>query len=85
MANRLKRNLALSGISSRCYTVDDVEMIEQFKQTTKYKKWKDSKETKRKKVFKKCHNYNKALEEAYEGYVPSYMKLKVIDKPRLRL
>ena len=39
MANRLKRNLALSGISSRCYTVDDMEMIEQFKTTNKYKKW----------------------------------------------
>lgn len=31
MANRLKRNLALSGISSRCYTVDAIKMIEQFK------------------------------------------------------
>ena len=40
MANRLKRNLALAGISSRCYTVDDMELAEQFKQTTKYKKWK---------------------------------------------
>lgn len=43
MANRLKRNLALSGISSRCYTVDDMEMIEQFKTTNKYKKWKEEK------------------------------------------
>ena len=46
MANKLKRSLALAGISSRCYTVDDLELVEQFKQTVKYKKWKESKDKK---------------------------------------
>ena len=53
MANRLKRNFALAGISSRCYTVEDMEMIEQFKQTTKYKKWKENKDKKVLKVISK--------------------------------
>ena len=53
MANRLKRNLALAGISSRCYTVDDMELAEQFKQTTKYKKWKESKDKEVKNLSRK--------------------------------
>ena len=27
----------------------------------------------------------KAIEEVYKDYTPEYMKLKVIDKPRLRI
>lgn len=84
MANRLKRNLALSGISSRCYTVDDMEMIEQFKTTNKYKKWKEEKNRQIDKLSKR-KGRDKAIEEVYKDYTPSYMKLKVIDKPRLRL
>lgn len=85
MSNKLKRNFALAGISSRCYTVDDIEMIEQFKTTSKYKKWKEEKESKRKKILKKSHNYKKAYEVAYGNYTPSHLKLKIIDKPRLRI
>ena len=84
MANRLKRNLALAGISSRCYTVDDMEMIEQFKTTNKYKKWKEEKNKQIDKLSKR-KGRSKAIEEVYKDYIPSYMKLKVIDKPRLRL
>ena len=84
MANRLKRNLALSGISSRCYTVDDMEMIEQFKTTNKYKKWKEEKNKQIDKLSRRKER-SKAIEEVYKDYTPSYMKLKVIDKPRLRL
>lgn len=85
MSNKLKRNFALAGISSRCFTVDDMEMIEQFKTTSKYKKWKEEREQKRKRVLRKKHNYKEAFDKAYGDYVPSYMKLKIIDKPRLRV
>lgn len=84
MANKLKRNLALAGISSRCYTVDDMELIEQFKQTAKYRKWKEIKDKEVKKVSRK-KGKRKAVEEVYKDYTPEYMKLKVIDKPRLRI
>ena len=84
MSNRLKRNLALSGISSRCYTVDDMEMVEQFKTTNKYKKWKEEKNKQIDKLSRRKVR-SKAIEEVYKDYTPSYMKLKVIDKPRLRL
>lgn len=84
MANKLKRNLALAGISSRCYTVDDMELIEQFKQTAKYRKWKETKDKEVKKVSRK-KGKRKAIEEVYKDYTPEYMKLKVIDKPRLRI
>ena len=84
MANKLKRNFALAGISSRCYTVEDMEMVEQFKQTTKYKKWKENKDKKVKALSKKIGR-KKALEEVYKDYTPSHMKLKVISKPRLRI
>lgn len=85
MSNKLKKNFALAGISSRCYTVEDMEMMEQFKTTSKYKKWKEEREQKRKKILKKTHNYKEAFDAAYGDYTPSYMKLKVIDKPRLRV
>ena len=84
MSNKVKRNLALAGISSRCYTVDDMEMIEQFKTTNKYKKWKKEREDKRKKLIKK-KGVKKAFEETYGDYTPSYKKLKVVCKPRLRI
>ena len=84
MANKLKRSLALAGISSRCYTVDDMELIEQFKQTAKYRKWKETKDKEVKKVSRK-KGKRKAIEEVYKDYTPEYMKLKVIDKPRLRI
>lgn len=84
MANRLKRSLALSGISSRCYTVDDMEMVEQFKTTAKYKKWKEDKDNKIKRLSKRTGR-KKAVEEVYKDYKPAYMKLHVIDKPRLRI
>lgn len=85
MSNKLKRNFALAGISSRCYTVDDMEMAEQFKSTLKYKKWKEDREKVRKKSLKKNHNIKEAFNEAYGDYTPSYMKLKIIGKPKLRL
>lgn len=84
MANKLKRSLALAGISSRCYTIDDMELIEQFKQTAKYRKWKETKDKEVKKVSRK-KGKRKAIEEVYKDYTPEYMKLKVIDKPRLRI
>lgn len=65
MANRLKRNLALSGISSRCYTVDDMEMIEQFKTTNKYKKWKEEKNKQIDKLYRR-KGRSKAIEEVYK-------------------
>lgn len=82
--NRLKRKFALAGISSRCYTVDDFEMAEQFKTTTRYKKWKRFKERRRKELSKKV-GYKKAFEEVYGDYTPSYMRLKVIGKPKLKI
>lgn len=84
MSNKLKRNFALAGISSRCYTCDDMEMVEQFKTTNKYKKWKEEREKKRKRLIKK-KGKDKAFEEAYGDYTPSYMKLKINGKPRLRV
>lgn len=84
MSNRLKRDLALAGISSRCYTVDDMEMVEQFKNTAKYRKWKEEKERKRMSLSKRKGKW-KAAEEVYGDYTPSYMKLKVNGKPRLRV
>ena len=84
MANRLKRQFALAGISSRCYTIDDMDMTEQFKSTVKYKKWKDEKDAQIKKLTKR-KGRRKAVEEVYKDYKPSYMKMHVIDKPRLRL
>ena len=84
MANRLKRNLALAGISSRCYTVDDMELAEQFKQTTKYKKWKESKDKEVKNLSRKVGR-KKALEEVYKDFTPEHMRFKVISKPSLRI
>ena len=84
MANKLKRSLALAGISSRCYTVDDMELVEQFKQTAKYKKWKESKDKEVKSLSKKVGR-KKALEEVYKDYTPEHMKFKVVSKPRLRI
>ena len=82
MANRWKRNLALAGISSRCYTVDDMELVEQFKQTTKYKKWKESKDKEVKNLSRKVGR-RKALEEVYKDYTPEHRRFKVVSKPRL--
>ena len=84
MVNKLKRSLALAGISSRCYTVDDLELVEQFKQTAKYKKWKESKDKKVKSLSKKVGR-KKALEEVYKDFTPEHMRFKVISKPRLRI
>lgn len=84
MANRLKRKFALAGISARCFTVDDMEFIEQFKTTKKYREWKDSREIKRKKISKK-KGKDKAYEETYGDFTPSYNKLRQVCKPRLRL
>lgn len=84
MANKLKRNFALAGISSRCYTIDDMELTEQFKHTAKYRKWKETKDKEVKKVSRK-KGKRKAIEEVYKDYTPEYMKPKVIDKPRLRI
>lgn len=83
MSNNLKKRFALAGLSSRCYTVDDMEMVEQFKTTNRYKKWKEERENKRHKLIKKVGK-RKAFEEAYEDYTPSYMSLKVVGKPRCR-
>jgi hypothetical protein len=83
MANRLKRNLALANISSRCYTVDDMEMTEQFKKTIKYRKWKEDKDSKVKTLSKKIGR-KKALDEVYKDFTPEYMKFKVMGKPKLR-
>ena len=82
--DKWKKRLALSGISSRCYTVDDFEMAEQFKTTVKYKKWKADRENKRKKALKK-KDPKEAFKEAYGDYTPSYLKLQVTGKPRLRI
>ena len=84
MANRLKRSFALAGISSSCYTVDDMEMMEQFTTTNKYRKWKEDRENRRKKIARK-RGSKKAFEEVYGDYTPAYMKLKVNGKPRLRI
>lgn len=84
MSNKLKRNLALAGISSRCYTIDDMEMVEQFKNTSKYKKWKKEKDNQVKELSKR-KSRSKAIEDVYGEYTPSYMKLHIIDKPRLRI
>lgn len=78
-----KRRLALAGISTKCYTVDDMEMVEQFKTTNKYKKWKADKEDKRKKALRK-KSYKEAFEDAYGDYTPSYLKFQFSSKPRFR-
>lgn len=78
MGNQLKRRFALAGLSSRCYTVEDMEMVDQFRETAKYKKWK--KEFKTKSKDRKKNN----KDSDWDGK-PSYMKLKVISEPRLRI
>lgn len=85
MSNRLKRNLALAGISSSCYTSYDMEMVEQFKQTNEYKNWKKSKNDEVSKLAKKRKgaSYKKIYEEVYKDYKPSYLKYKVVSNPRL--
>lgn len=82
-----KHNLAMSGISTRCFTVDDMELIEQFKTTNKYKKWKQERENKRKQLLKeKSYKGDKerAFKEAYGDYTPSYNKLQVCTNVRAR-
>lgn len=80
-----KHRLVMSGISTRCYTVDDMEMAEQFKTTAKYRKWKEERENKRKKLLKRRKVTKKeAFEKAYGDYTPEYNKLKVCSDVRAR-
>lgn len=72
--NNWKGKYARAGISTRCYTVYDEEMVEQYKTTAAYRRWKKEYMEYKNGKNKKFKNKNKACLSSHGSYIPAHAR-----------